>query len=170
MTTQVQLTWTASAGATQYEVVRGSNAPVVVGTNNYTDNTVTAGNAYLYKVRALDASSRRSPDSAPDLATTFVFTDDPVVAQTTQIKAIQITQLRQAVNAVRAAASLGSFTFTDISPTNIKAVHIAELRSALGAARTTLGLASQTFTDPALTPGATVVKAAHVQELRAGVK
>jgi hypothetical protein len=169
-TTQVQLTWTASAGATQYEVVRGSNAPVVVGTNNYTDNTVTAGNAYLYKVRALDASSRRSPDSAPDLATTFVFTDDPVVAQTTPIKAIHITQLRQAVNAVRAAASLGSFTFTDISPTNIRAVHIAELRSALGAARTALGLASQTFTDPALTPGATVVKAAHVQELRAGVK
>jgi hypothetical protein len=105
-TTSVSLTWNPSSGATQYEVVRGTGTPVVVGTvgtTNAVDNTAVAGTSYVYKVRAIDASARRSPDSVPDIATTVLFTDDPAVASTTPIKAVHITELRTAVNALRVA-------------------------------------------------------------------
>jgi hypothetical protein len=176
---QAAVTWTASAGATQYEVARTTSAATpfatvgTVATTNYTDNTVSAGTTYIYKVRALDASSRQSPYSAPDATTTIVFTDDPAVASTTVVKAIHITELRQAVNAMRTAAGLGASSFTDPTLTGgvlVKAVHLQELRAALNPARTALGLSASSFTDPTLTPQTTVVKAAHVQELRAGVK
>jgi hypothetical protein len=171
-TTQVTLTWNASAGATQYEVVRGTSAPVVTASASYTDNSVTAGNAYVYTVRALDASARRSPYSAPDVATTILFTDDPLLASTTLVKGVHITELRQAANALRTAAGLPAATFTDASLPGVaaKAVHIQELRTALAPARATLGLTTIVYTDPTLTAGTTLVKAAHVQELRNAVK
>jgi hypothetical protein len=166
-TTQVGLTWSASAGATQYEVQRGGATITTTAATNYTDNGVTAGNSYVYRVRALAAAARASSLSAPDVATTILFTDDPVVAGTI-VKAVHVTQLRQAANAMRVAAGLGTFSFAD-SPT-VRAVHITELRTAINAARTTLGLTSLVFTDPTLTPGVSTVRAPHVQELRAGVK
>jgi hypothetical protein len=174
---QVGLSWSASSGATQYEVARASS-PGAFGTltttagTSYSDTTAAAGTSYVYKVRALDSSSRPSPYSTPDAATTILFTDDPLVVTTTVIKAVHLTQLRQAVNALRAAAGLSAATFTDASPSGvaIKAVHLQELRAALTPARTALGLPASVFTDPTLTAGATAVKAAHVQELRSGVK
>jgi hypothetical protein len=171
-TTQVTLTWNASAGATQYEVVRGTGAPIVTASANYTDNSVTAGNAYVYTVRALDASARRSPYSAPDVATTILFTDDPVLAATTLVKGVHITELRQAANALRTAAGLPAATFTDASLPGVaaKVVHVQELRTAIAPARSTLGLTTIVYTDPTLTAGTTLVKAAHVQELRNAVK
>ena len=171
-TTAVNVSWNPSAGATQYEVVRGSNAPVVVGTTSFNDTTAVAGTTYVYKVRALDSFSRRSPFSAPDAATTIVFTDDPLAANSTPVKLVHMTQLRQAVNAMRAAAGLSAATFTDPTLMNvrIKAVHVQELRNALVPARAALGLSAVAFTDPTLTVGGTRIKAAHVQELRNGVK
>jgi hypothetical protein len=170
--TSVQLNWNVTAGATEWEVVRGTNAPILVATNSFTDNTAVANTTYIYKVRALDSSDRRSPFSAPEAATTIVFTDDPLVVGTTRVKAVHLTQLRQAVNAMRTAAGLSAATFTDASlapPIRVKAVHVQELRNALAAARTALALPALTFTDPTL--NSTVkIKAAHVQELRNGVK
>lgn len=171
--TQVSLSWNPSSGATQYEIVRGSDAPFVTASTNYTDNSVTAGNAYVYKVRALDASARPSPYSARDAATTILFTDDPAVASTTTVKATHITELRQAANALRTAATLGAAAFTDPVLTGgvaTKAVHIDQLRTAIAEARSALGLSTLVFTDPTLIAGTTLVKAAHVQELRNGVK
>jgi hypothetical protein len=171
-TTSISLSWNPSAGATQYEIVRGTNAPVVVGTTSFNDTTVAPGMTYVYRVRALDSFSRRSPFSAPDAATTVVFTDDPLVANSTRVKLVHMTELRQAVNAMRAAAGLTAATFTDPTLTNvrIKAVHVQELRNALAAARAALGLSAIAFTDPTLTVGTTRIKAAHLQELRNGVK
>jgi hypothetical protein len=51
----------------------------------------------------------------------------------------------------------------------IKAVYVTELQSNLDAARSALGLGEISYTDPALTAG-TTVKAAHIQELRSGMK
>jgi hypothetical protein len=109
--------------------------------------------------------------SNTDIATTIVFTDDPLVAGTTIVQALHITELRSAVNAMRAAAGLSAATWTDSSLTGIeiKAVHISELRSNLDAARSALGLSTGSYTD-ALTPGSTIVKAVHVSELRDRVK
>ncbi|HKR63832.1 MAG TPA: hypothetical protein VJZ00_08875, partial [Thermoanaerobaculia bacterium] len=151
--------------------LRGNDTILNTTFTNFTDETVTAGNAYVYKVRALDASSRASSYGTPDVATTIFFTNDPFVAGTTTIQATHVTELRQAVNAVRAAAGMGAFSFTDASlaGVSVKTTHVDQLRTALTAARATLGLTTLSFTDPALSAGM-LIKAAHFQELRAGVK
>jgi RHS repeat-associated protein len=96
-----------------------------------------------------------------------VFTDDPLVAGVTAIKAVHVQELRDAVNQARARAALAAATWTDSSLQGvaIKAVHIVELRARLAEARSALGLSAASYTDPSLSAGA-VVKAVHVQELR----
>lgn len=180
--TQVTLTWTASTdnvGVSRYEVERKSNnGPYVVisspTTNNDTDNGVSANTTYLYRVRAFDAAGNPSVYSNIDLATTLLFTDNPLVASAagTFVKAAHLTELRQAVNAVRVAAGLAAVTWTDptLSGIFIKAVHLQELRNNLNPALTTLGFTAPTYTDPTLTAGSTVIKKAHIEELRHAVK
>jgi len=121
-------------------------------------------------VRATDGSTVTLPSNS-DLATTIVFTDDPVVATSTIIKAVHVTELRTAVNAIRAAAGLPPANFTDTLSAGIfmKRIHITELRSNLDEARVALGLIAMQYTDPALAAG-TIIKAAHIRELRSGVK
>ncbi len=170
--TTVSVSWSPSSGATQYELVRGSNAPIVTASTTFNDTTAVAGTTYVYTVRALDSASRPSPYSAPDAATTIVFTDDPLAAGSTKVKAVHLTQLRQAVNAMRTAAGLSAASFTDPVLTNVrvKRAHVQELRTALNPARSALGLSALVFTDPTLTAGTTRIKAVHVGELRNGVK
>src|SRR5205807_778182 len=102
--------------------------------------------------------------------TAFSFTDDPLVAGTTVVKAVHLTELRTAVNQARAHAGLSAATWTDdpvqATVTPIKVVHITELRTKLNEARAALGLSAASYTDPNLTIGDSI-KAAHVQELRA---
>jgi hypothetical protein len=175
-TPTVVVTWLPIAGAT-YEIARSSGLGVfrmigTTATNSFTDTAVVSNAAYLYKVRSVDALSKRSAFAGPDLATTVPFTDDPLVAQTTVVKAEHITQLRTAVNAVRALAGLSAVSFT-IDPALtagilIKAPHVSDLRTALDPARSALGLPALSYTDSTLS--GVNVKAAHLQELRAGVK
>jgi hypothetical protein len=169
----VRVTWNAVTGATSYEIYRKSagGSFVVVGTstsNSFTDTTVAANTAYLYRVRALNAAGA-SGDSTYDLATTVIFTDDPLTPGTL-IKAVHLAQLRTAVNAVRALAGLGAATFTDAASPGVvvKAVHITELRTVLNQALTALGFATPAYTDPSLT--GVLIKAVHFQELRNRVK
>jgi hypothetical protein len=177
--TNVNLSWTASVGATgttQYEIARASaGSPFATITTTAVTNfadTVTAGNAYIYKVRATDTAGT-SPYSLPDAATTFVFTNDPLVLQVTAIKAIHLTELRAAVNALRSAAGLAASTFTDpalSTSTTIKADHVQELRTAINQVRSSLGLPAVTFTDAALAPDTTKVRVVHLDELRNSVE
>ncbi len=77
------------------------------------------------------------------------------------------------VNALRQFAGLGAQTFTDnplIAGTSIKAVHITELRAAVNAVRVLASFSSFPFTDPTITAGVTMAKAAHILELRSGIK
>lgn len=111
-------------------------------------------------------------DSSPELATTVIFIDDPVVAGTTPVRAVHVTQLRTAVDAVRTLAGMTGGTYAEAitaGSTTIKAGHILELRSALDPARSVLGLAAASYTDPSLSAGF-LVKAAHINELRSAVK
>ncbi len=176
--TQVSLNWTAPAGAVDhYEVERkqtaaGSfvfvaNAP----SNTFTDTTVSAGAAYLYRVRAVEPSGVRSGPSNMALGAAVSFTDNPLVAGVTAVKAQHFTELRQAVNAVRAIAGLSAAAWTDPtlnSTVVIKAVHIQELRDRLNEALTALQITTSPFTDPVLATGTngTPVKRAHAEELR----
>lgn len=175
-TTSVSLSWQASTGAAQYEVMRASTPTgfttlTTTTVPAYVDNSVSAGASYLYKVRAIDANGFPSPFSAPDVATAMTFTNDPLSAGTTTVKSVHFTELRQGVNAMRAAAGLTPASFTDptlSSTLPVKGVHLLELRTALNEARTTLGLTAMNYTDLAL--GGVVVKAVHVSEIRNGIK
>ena len=176
-TTQVSLIWIPVASTNHYEVTRssGGGAPVTIAspvTNTLTDPTVLSpSTTYVYRVRAIDNSSIASPYSTPDIATTILFTNDPLVTNTTTVKAAHLTELRTAVNAARAAGGLSAATFTDPSPSGvaIKATHILELRTALDAARSAIGVPSISYANT-LVAGSTPVRAVDVTELRNGVK
>jgi hypothetical protein len=175
--TQVSLSWTASSGATSYDVGRSAGAGdpfVSIGTPSGT--TLTDGGrspltTYIYRVRARNSTG--VSDWSRDPATTILFTDPTLVVGVTGTKAVHLSELRQAVAAMRTAAGLGVFTWTDdpivAQSTLIKAAHVSELRTALAEARDMLGLSPMTLTDGTLTPATSVVKAVHVQELRDGL-
>jgi hypothetical protein len=99
------------------------------------------------------------------------FSDNPLVAGSTLIKAAHIGELRTAVSAARARNGLPAVTWTDptLSGGIIRAIHITELRTALNAVYTRLSRTLPSYTDPTIVPGQTTSKAAHVQELRNAV-
>jgi fibronectin type 3 domain-containing protein len=167
----VQLRWSAVSGATRYDVYRSAQGgPFGLATSTsgpaFDDASVSANSSYLYKVLAF-GNGLTSPFSPIDAATTVFFTD-PTLAGVAP-KSVHITELRTAVNAMRAAAGQQAFNFTDSTltvGTQIKRAHIAELRSALDAARSAIGLPAINYTDPTLVAGVTMMKAAHIIELR----
>ena len=170
--TQVNVTWMTTAGATSYQIERRSagGAFSQIGTASspsFADGTVSPGTAYAYRVRAVNAAGV-SPGAA-DVATTIFFEDDPLVAGTTA-KAVHLSQLRQAVNAVRSLAGLSVLTFPDpaVPGAVIRASHLVELRSAVDGAFGALGLAQVPYADPSL--AGVAIKAVHVQELRDRVR
>ena len=167
--TRVVLQWGAS-GAGTFEVLRrgpGSTAYTVVGTSSsasFIDTSVAPNTAYLYKIRS------GTNESNADLATTVSFTDDPLVAGVTRIKAVHLAELRTAVNAVRALAGIGAASFTDAAAPGVvvRATHIVQLRDALRQALEALGLPTPGWTG-ALSPGV-IIRAVHFQEIRNAVK
>ena len=167
--TSVRVTWNAVDGAASYRVYRraAGGGFTLAGLPTFAsfDDTVSANAAYLYRVRAVDVSGE-SPDSAADLVTTVIFTEDA------RIRAQHVTQLRTAVQAVQALAGQPASPFTDASLTGVlvKRVHLVELRTALDAARAALGLPALVHPDPAITAGATPVRASHFVTLRDGVR
>ncbi|MFZ2493956.1 MAG: fibronectin type III domain-containing protein [Thermoanaerobaculia bacterium] len=175
--TTVGVTWNAVTGATGYQIFRsasGIGGFAQVGTSvgaSYHDTAAT-NTAYLYRVRATNGGTT-SVDSAYDLATTVVFTDSTVTPGTTAIKAVHFTELRTAVNAVRALAGQAAGSYTEPSlgaGTTMKAAHVSEPRSLLDAARAALSLSTLSYTDATLSAATTAAKAAHVTEIRAGTQ
>src|SRR5439155_12707732 len=113
---EVILNWDSFNNADNYQIERSSNHNpfTVFGTQPFNfseDSTVSANTTYLYRVRAI-VSGYVGLASNVDIATTIVF-NETIVPQITTIKAAHITELRTAVNAVRAAAGLGVASFTD---------------------------------------------------------
>jgi hypothetical protein len=167
--TRVDVAWPTAAAATSYQIDRqaagdGFSQIGTSMTSSFSDTTASADAAYLYRVRAVNASGVTS-SSAADLATTVIFVDSPLTSGIF-VKAVHLSQLRTAVNAVRLLAGLPTANFTDAATagTAIRAVHVTELRSTLDAARGALGLSTSGYTDASLTGVA--IKAVHFQELR----
>lgn len=176
--TSVSLTWTAPAGSvTSYQVERSQSisGPFTTifpnpTTTSFTDSTASAGVAYLYRVRAAYTGGGYSSYSNKDLATTIIFTDDPLIANVTTIQAVHFDELRQAVNAVRATAGLGNSAWTDAALLGVfaKAVHVQELRTGMDQALAALSMPAPSYTDASL-PGI-FIKKDHIEELRTRVK
>ena len=100
------------------------------------------------------------------------FTDDPIVPGVTPIKAVHFTELRTRIDALRSAAGVPRFSWTDLvlraGVTRVRRVHLLELRAALAGAYSAAGRAAPRWTDPSPTAG-TAIRAVHVTELRAAV-
>jgi hypothetical protein len=168
----VQVSWIATADTHHYEIWRNNGAGwVIAGTSQtaaFTDLGAPSSSALLYRVRAISASSVASEYSASDLALTYAFTDGTLQAGVTEVKRVHLTELRDAANAVRAIAGLGAMSWAEPSPQITKAVHLTELRNAIDQARAALGL--PTLTHTTLTPGITLIRAIHFEELRAAMR
>ena len=173
-TAQINVTWDDVTGATQgYLIVRSHNGINeelgLAMTANYTDTAVGAGITYVYQAGAVTATGSVGPASNKDLATTIFFTDDPLVPT---IKAAHFLELRSAVDAVRLTAGFPSpatYTYA-IAPGNpVHAADLTELRTYLDQARAMIGVSALTYAEP-IVAGTTTIKAAHILELRNGVK
>ena len=84
---------------------------------------------------------------------------------------MHVTELRARINAIRVRFGLSNITWTDPNLTGlpVMASHIQEMRSAFVAAYSAAGRPPPSFADPTLVPGATVIKAIHIAQLRAAV-
>ncbi len=172
--TSVAVSWNATPRATSYGLFRRGSTGVwesvgTTSTTSLTDGTAAATTSYFYRVQASN-SAGTSPDSVADLATTVVFSDDPLIVNVTTVRAVHLAECRAAVNAVRQLASLGAASFTGAAAAGvlIDDAHVTEMRTALDAARDLLGLSIGGYTDGAL--AGIAVKAAHFQEIRERVK
>ncbi|HSP17211.1 MAG TPA: ELWxxDGT repeat protein [Thermoanaerobaculia bacterium] len=170
---RVMLTWSGTAST--YEVYRYTYDSYYAnwsflgyaGTTQYLDSAVLAGRSYLYRVRPTGSTAY----SAPDLATTVMFADDPIVAQVTSVKATHFSELLAAANSVRQLAGFANASFATPPAAGglVRATPILELRAAIAEARRYLAQPEVTYTDPSLAAGM-LIKAAHLQELRNAVK
>lgn len=185
-TTQINLSWNAPTGGTgySYQIERSTNygttSPehgfttlTTVGGTTFTDNVPSTPSAttYIYRVRSINGQQTSSP-SAISFATTKSFAEqisnqDP---GRTPIRATHFLELQEAVNAVRAAAGLAPFTWTDPQApapgVPIRKTHMTDLRTALNQALTALGLTPQPYTDDPPVIGTTTVQKVHIDELR----
>ena len=170
--TQVQVTWNTVIGATSYEIYRrnpgGSFTQRGTSLTPSFNDSASANTAYLYRVRAVNLGGS-SGDSASDLATTVMFTDDPLSAGVL-VKAVHLSELRTAVNAVRAQAGLSTPAYTDPAAPGVivRAIHITELRTFLDQAMAALGRTTGGWTNGSLT--GIPIDATHFQEIRNRVK
>lgn len=174
---RVSLTWN-STGATTYDVYRmasgyccgGSYFSFLgyAGATTYLDTTVTAGQVYVYRVRPTGGAF-----SAPDIATTVMFTDDPIVPQVTAVRLTHFSEVLTVLSVARTILGISPSAVTLATPPGFGApvnpATIPQIRSVIASVRTYIGLPAYLFTDPSLTSGMPV-KAVHVQELRNALK
>lgn len=101
------------------------------------------------------------------------FADDPLVAGATPIRRTHFENLRCSVNILRENAEIGwDFGFDLISPalSPVRASHIDKFRASLGEVYEACGEAKPAYTDSTLSPGTTLIRAVHMQELRSSCK
>jgi len=180
----VTVSWTAPSGSAVGYVVERASAPgqfapvgqpVTAPATNFNDATVSEGSAYLYRVKAIYAGGP-SDYSNTDLATAVAFTDSPL--QGTVIRARHLTELRRAVNAVRALAGMAAAVWTYPGPVSAptsqrRAVYpedVTDLRMRLEEALGPLGIPAGGYpAEPLLARGA-VVNAQHFEQIRGRVR
>ena len=158
-----QVTWANNRG--------GSGT--ATGTTSWTaSGIVLQPGINVLTVTARDgAANTASARLTVTLSETFTFTDDPLTPQSTLIRAVHVMELRTAIDSVRVARGLAPFAWTDptlaVGGTWVRGVHLTELRTALNQAYQAAGQVAPTYTDPT---GLSVIKAIHLNELRAAVR
>lgn len=160
VSTQAGCGWSATSNA-GFIAVTGGSSGSGPGTVSY---TVTASSVPRNGSMTIAGLTFLISQAAPP------FTDDPLTAQFTTIKAVHLIELRTRIDALRERFGLGTFSWTNSTLLGvfIQAIHINEMRTALGHVYETAGETQPTYTDPTLGPGL-AMRAAHVQELRAAI-
>jgi glucose/arabinose dehydrogenase len=100
-----------------------------------------------------------------------VFTDDPLVAGSTVVKSLHVTELRSRIGALRLREGLSAFPWSDSNLTpgiSVNASHVAELRAALDHAYAAAGWTLPSYSDAGSLAGLPI-KAIHLTELRSAV-
>jgi hypothetical protein len=178
---KVRVTWTAStsaAGISSYLIQRTRAGLIHTYTTNgavtaWEDPTAVAGNAYFYRVQAKDSNLAYSGLSEPEIASFRVFTDEPIqlpnVNGGTPIRGVHISELRQAIDAVRIAAGLPA-AWSSYAPATgaIDDAHLTQMRDRLNEARILIALDAVTFTNGVAAGWS--IKGSSIRELRDGVK
>jgi hypothetical protein len=159
-----QVTWTNSRG--------GSG--IASGTTSWTASGIVLQlGTNVLTVAAQNAAGNVTTAGVTVARMALMFTDDPLAAGSTLIKAVHITELRAVIDSLRATGGLAAFPWTDpvLTPgsTPVNGVHLAELRTAVSQAYQAAGLTPPTYTDPMDAPGVTVIRAVHLSEVRAAV-
>jgi hypothetical protein len=151
---------------------RGTQSVIAtVQTTSYSDSTVAPAAYYAYRVRAVGAEGAKSPYSAADVASTTLFTDPSLFAQTTLVRAVHILELRDAIDAVRSLAGLSTWPWSEpivAGVTVIRAAHLVELRGALAEALTKLGAPAASYSRSVVTGG--LIRASDLQEIRSAIR
>ena len=101
------------------------------------------------------------------------FTDDPIVAGRTVVRAAHVVELRRRIDALLARSDRPGFPWTDRSlgpGVTPKASHLLELRAALNQVYQAAGRNLPSYTDAAVRVGVTGIKAVHFNELRRAVQ
>ena len=188
----VSLSW-AATGAAKYRVERSEEknwvSPQLVGTTQASslgDGGALPGRAYLYRVCSADAGGNcTSPYGNAALGAAYAFTDDPLVTPSdhqnglnlglplTPIRAVHVTELRAAIDAVRVLAGLGGAQWAvrdeDLPGAAVHRSHVQELRERLGEALQALWVAAPGYFDPDIgsaQSGTVTIKRKHFTELR----
>lgn len=155
-----QVTWASDRG--------GSGT--AVGAASWTVAAVDlAAGPNVLTVTARDAANNFGTGTLT--VTLMLFSDNPIASYSTLIKAAHLTELRTAVNGLRAARGLAAFPWTDpaLAPgTLVRLIHVTELRAALDQAYQAAGRPLPVYTDQTLTAGM-AVKGIHLGELRSAV-
>ena len=102
------------------------------------------------------------------------FTDHPLVAGSTPIRAAHMNELRDRIGGLRLAHDLPGFRWTDVpiqpGVTPVKAVHLMELRAAVDETYAAAGHSGPEYTGATVTAGVTAIRAADIMELREAVQ
>jgi hypothetical protein len=174
--TNVQVSWNGVCG-TACHIYRSADhltytqVPGTPATSPFNDTTAAANTAYLYKVRAFNGTE--SADSNIDLATTVIYTNT-ITAGSSIIFAVDLNEMRTAVDAVRTLDGIGAgfYTYGSGSPVRVVAgtdiIHAAdinELRTNLNTAWNGLFGTTPTYTNT-ITAGSSVAQAIDFNEIR----
>lgn len=109
--------------------------------------------------------------SVPAIDADAPFTDAPLVAGSTPIRASHIAELRARVDALRVRVGLVPFAWTDpmlaVGATAVRAPHLIDLRTALTQACAAGGLPLPVYAEPIA--AGTIIRTTHLTELRNAV-
>ena len=136
----------------------------------------TAGVSGIYPLTLTATNSWETTPQAFTLAVNdpLAFADDPLQVKSTRVRLLHLTELRSAIDALRAFYLLPAASWTDGAPeagvTVIKAEHLDELRAAVSDVYVAVGRTPPAWSTGTITPRATVIAAAPIEEIRSAVK